>query len=118
MRYSSGPKWGSQYMLWTPAMERHFAPLYMKDPDELLPDGYHMTQSWVALCKSWNGFFMSKREGDHEYMKMYADQIRKLQKNLGLVQNEFEEDFAHEEIWEIDKEMDDNLRMQRYATTC
>lgn len=51
-------------------------------------------------------------------MKMYAGQIRKLQKNLGLEQSEFEEDFSREEILEIDREMDDDLRMQRYGTTC
>lgn len=99
-------------------MEHRFAPLNLKDPDEILPDGYHVTQTWVALCKSWNGFLKSKRDGDHEYMKMYAGQIRKLQKNLGLEQSEFEEDFSREEILEIDREMDDDLRMQRYGTTC
>jgi hypothetical protein len=118
MRYSSSPKWVGRHKLWTPAMERRFAPLNLKDPDEILPGGYHVTQTRVALCKSWNGFFWAKREGDHEYMRQYAGQIRKLQKNLDLVQSEFEEDFSREEIWEIDRENDDNIRMQRYATTC
>lgn len=118
MRYSCGPKWVGRHKLWTPAMEHRFAPLNLKDPDEILPDGYHVTQTWVALCKSWNGFLKSKRDCDHEYMKMYAGQIRKLQKNLGLEQSEFEEDFSREEILEIDREMDDDLRMQRYGTTC
>lgn len=120
MRYSSGLKWVGQHKLWTPAMERRFAPLNLKDPDEILPDGYHVTQTWVALCKSWNGFFWAKREGDHEYMKQYAIRIRKLQKNLGLVQSEFEEDFTPEELENSEEEQneEDRFRMHRYATTC
>jgi hypothetical protein len=117
MRYSTGPRWVGQHIPGTEAFLRRSMPMNLRNPDELLPDGYHVTQTWIALCKSWNGFSISKREGDHEYMKQYAGYIRKLQKNLGLSQNEFEEDFSPAELEEIDKEHDEEAQMIRYGTT-
>ena len=54
----------------------------MKDPDELLSSGYQVTQGWVALCKSWNGYLLAKRNGEREDMKQYAGQIRNIQREF------------------------------------
>lgn len=118
MRYSTGSKWSGQYFPEKPAFWR----LYMDkrwrytDTDKILKSGYTPTQAWIALCKSWNGFMLAKREGDHTNMRQYAGQIRKLQKELGLELTEFN-DFSPEELEEIDKEHDEEAQMIRYGTT-
>ena len=53
-------------------------PKEMKDPEEVLSRGYQVTQGWVALCKSWNGYLLAKRNGEREDMKQYAGQIRNI----------------------------------------
>jgi hypothetical protein len=82
--------------------------------DDLLPSGYTRIQTYIALCKSWNGFLLAKREGDHENMKQYAMQIRKLQKELGLPQSDFDI-FTPEEMQWMERESDDTLNELRYA---
>ena len=92
MRYSSGHRWAGKYDPEKPAFWRTWQNgLYSKlKPDEMLLSGYTKNQTWIALCKSWNGFLLAKREGNDAEMKQYIGQIRKLQKDLGLEQTEFD----------------------------
>lgn len=82
--------------------------------DKILRDGYTVTQTWVALCKSWNGYIIAKKNFEMEEIKRYVGQIRKLQKALGLEQIEFD-DFSQEELEEIDLEFDDEAIERRYG---
>lgn len=116
-RYSTGPKWGGKYDPYKPAFWRTYQPQYWQkklNPDEMLPSGYTVNQTWIALCKSWNGFVFAKREGDRENMKQYAMQIRTLQKELSLPQSEFDM-FTQEELMQMDINNDDTLNKLRYA---
>jgi hypothetical protein len=91
-----------------------------RDKSEMLPCGYTVTQTWIALCKSWNGFKLSKLEGEVEKMKQYAGQIRKLAKDLGYEPPDFAVNFTPEEIDEIDRKIRENSEealMIRYGTT-
>jgi hypothetical protein len=118
MRYSSGTKWAGQYDPYKPAYWRAFQDRKWRnyDQDELLPGGYTRTQTWIALCKSWNGFLLAKRECDPSNMKRYIGQIRKLQKDLGLEQTEFE-GYSPVELANIDLENDEEYIMERYGST-
>ena len=115
-RYSTGPKWGGQYDPYKPAFWRTYQPgIYKRRAyEELLPSGYGRTETWIALCKSWNGFLLAKRECDHEDMKQYAMQIRALQKDLGLPHSDFDM-FTPEEMEWMDRESDAALYELRYA---
>ncbi|MPZ08556.1 MAG: hypothetical protein GEU26_19470 [Nitrososphaeraceae archaeon] len=115
-RYSSGPKWGGQYDPYKPAFWRTYQPKYRQklNSDDLLPSGYTRNQTWIALCKSWNGFLLAKREDNHENMKQYAMQIRTLQKELGLPQSDFNM-FTPDEMEWMERESDDTLNELRYA---
>jgi hypothetical protein len=81
----------------------------------MLPCGYSKNQTWIALCKSWDGFFLAKKEGDQVEMKQYIGQIRKLQKDLGLEQTEFD-GFTPAELAEIDLGFDEDFLMDWYGT--
>jgi hypothetical protein len=115
-RYSSGPKWGGKYDRYKPAFWRTYQPQDWQklNPDDLLPSGYTRNQTWIALCKSWNGFVFAKREGDRENMKQYAMQIRTLQKELSLPQSEFDM-FTTEEMEWMERESNDTMNELRYA---
>lgn len=78
--------------------------------------GYTRNQTWIALCKSWNGFLLAKRECDYDDMRIYIGQIRKLQKDLCLEQTEFE-GYLPAELANIDLENDEEYIMERYGTT-
>jgi len=116
MRYSTGPKWSEKYNPDKPAFWRTWQPQYWKklNPDKILPSGYTRNQTYIALCKSWNGFLLAKREDNHENMKQYAMQIRKLQKELGFPQSQFDM-FTSEEMEWMERESDDTLNELRYA---
>lgn len=118
MRYSSGRKWSGQFDPQKPAFWRSYMDKRWRyvESEKLLKSGYTPTQTWIALCKSWNGFLLAKREGAHDNMRQYAGQIRKLQEDLNLEKTEFE-DFTPEELQEIDKEHDEEALMIRYGTT-
>lgn len=58
----------------------------------------------------------SQREGDHAEMRDYVGQIRRLQKDLGLEQTEFD-GYSPEELAEIDLGFDENFLMEWYGTT-
>jgi hypothetical protein len=77
--------------------------------DKILSSGYTVTQTWIALCKSWNGYIVAKKNFEIQDIKKFVGQIRKLQKQLGLEQTEFD-DFSQEEIKEIDLEFDDEYK--------
>lgn len=117
-RYSTGPKWAGQHDFEKPAFLRKMQP-ELRHPfrdDEMLPCGYSKNQTWVALCKSWNGFLLAKREGDQGEMKQYIGQIRKLQKDLGLEQTEFY-GYSPAELAAIDLSLDEDFLMDWYGTT-
>ncbi|MPZ06531.1 MAG: hypothetical protein GEU26_08950 [Nitrososphaeraceae archaeon] len=118
MRYSSGPKWGGQYDMYKPAFWRTWQPdVYRQRTDnELLPSGYGRTETWIALCKSWNEFKLAQRECDHADMKQYAMQIRSLQQDLGLPLYEFDM-FTPEEIEWLERESDMKAKEFWYATS-
>jgi hypothetical protein len=118
MRYSSGTKWGGQFDPYKPAFWRTYQSEHWKklNPDNLLPSGYTRNQTWIALSKSWNGFLLAKRECDHADLRKYIGQIRKLQKELGLKQTEFE-GYSPAELAEIDLQFDDDFLMNWYGTT-
>jgi hypothetical protein len=117
MRYSSGLKWVERYNHYKPAFWRTFQPEYLKklNPDDMLPNEYTRNQTWIALCKSWNGFLLAKREHDDDNMRHYVGQIRKLRKELGLEQGVFE-GFTPEELREIDLENDEDYLREKYGT--
>jgi hypothetical protein len=81
--------------------------------DKILSSGYTVTQTWIALCKSWNGYIVAKKNFEIQDIKKFVGQIRKLQKQLGLEQTEFD-DFSQEEIKEIDLEFDDEYKEEWY----
>lgn len=118
MRYSTGPKWAGQYDYDKPAFWRKGQPelKHLFREDEILPSGYSKNQTWVSLCKSWNGFMNAQREGDRAEMRQYVGQIRKLQKDLGLEQTQFD-GYTPEELAEIDLEFDEDFLMEWYGTT-
>jgi hypothetical protein len=118
MRYSTGLKWRGKYDPYKPAFWRTYQTEYWKkvNPDEILPSGYTRNQTWIALCKSWNGFLMAKRDCDPSDMKQYIGQIRKLQKELGLRQTEFE-GYSPAELASIDLENDEDFWMEKYGAT-
>lgn len=118
MRYSTGPKWSGKYFPEKPA----FWPSWQTEnwheprPDEILPSGYTKNQTWIALCKPWNGFLLAKRELDHADMRQFIGQIRKLQKELDLEQSEFD-GYSHAELASVDLENDEDFWMDRYGFT-
>jgi hypothetical protein len=119
MRYSSGTKWAGKYDRYKPAFWRTYQVDVSRDRKydndlEVLSNGYTVTDNWIALCKSWNGFIGAKREGDHKEMKIFAMQIRSIQKALGLPQSEFDM-FTPEEMQWMERESDDTLNELRYA---
>lgn len=118
MRYSSGPKWSGRCDYDKPAFWRTWQPelRHQFREDELLASGYSKNQAWIALCKSWNGFLNAQREGDHEEMKQYATQIRKLQGDLDLPLTEFDM-FTEEEKNAMDIENDEIIKEIWYSTT-
>lgn len=117
-RYSTGLKWNGQYDFAKPAFWRTYQPgIYKQRSDnEILPSGYGRTETWIALCKSWNGFLLAQRECDHEEMKQYAMQIRALQKDLGLPQSQFDM-FSPEEMEWMERESDIEAKELWYATS-
>ena len=52
---------------------------------------YTKGQSWGALKKAWRGYKVAKVQKNMEDMKKYAELIRTLQSELGLVQAKFPE---------------------------
>jgi hypothetical protein len=118
-RYSTGLKWSGQYFPENPAFWRthqvNWTEKY-RDKHELLSNGYSVHDNWIALCKSWNGFLIGKREDDYEKMMRYATQIRTLQKVLKLPLTEFNM-FTPEEMIEIEQNSDLDSNESRYATT-
>lgn len=118
MRYSSGPKWSGQSDVYKPAFWRKWQPelKHAFREDEMLPSGYSKNQTWIALCKSWNGFMRAQREGDHADMKQYIGQIRKLQKDLGLKQTEFD-GYSTDELAKIDLQFNEYFLIDKYGTT-
>ena len=52
---------------------------------------YTKGQSWGALKKAWRGYKVAKVQKNMEDMKKYAERIRTLQNELGLVQAKFPE---------------------------
>ncbi|MGI0042331.1 MAG: hypothetical protein ACRD47_01360 [Nitrososphaeraceae archaeon] len=117
-RYSTGPKWSGKYFPEKPAFWRSWQTENWHEPrpDEILPSGYTKNQTWIALCKSWNGFLLAQREGDHEEMKQYAMQIRALQNDLGLPQSHFDM-FSPEEVEWMERESDVEAKELWYATS-
>lgn len=118
MRYSSGPKWTNQFDPEKPAYWRTWQSKNWREPkpDEMLPSGFTVNQTWVALCKSWNGFLIAKTEFNYDDMRQYIGQIRKLQKDLGLEQTEFD-GYSPAELAKIDLENDEDFWMDKYGTT-
>ncbi|MGH9982642.1 MAG: hypothetical protein ACRD8W_01650 [Nitrososphaeraceae archaeon] len=117
-RYSTGPKWASQSNPYRPTFWRSYQDRKWHNygPDELLSSGYTRNQTWIALCKSWNGFLLAKRECDPVNMMQYIGQIRKLQKDLGLEQTEFD-GYTPTELAEIDLEFDEDFLTDWYGAT-
>jgi hypothetical protein len=52
---------------------------------------YTKGQSWGALKKAWRGYKVAKVQKNMDDMKKYAERIRTLQSELGLVQAKFPE---------------------------
>jgi len=114
VRYSSGPRWTYTYLPYKPAYYCKFMAKIRPQPeDKILSSGYTVTQTWIALCKSWNGYIVAKKNFEIQDIKKFVGQIRKLQKQLGLEQTEFD-DFSQEEIKEIDLEFDDESKEEWY----
>jgi hypothetical protein len=113
-RYSTGPRWRFTYLPYEPAYYYKFTPIIRPQvEDSILSNGHTVTQTWVAICKSWNGYIIAKKNFEMEEIRKYIGQIRKLQKELGLEQTKFD-DFSEEELVEIDLEFDDQAEEERY----
>jgi hypothetical protein len=52
---------------------------------------YSKGQTWGALKKAWRGYKVAKVQKNKEDMRKYAERIRTLQKELGLLQAKFPE---------------------------
>ena len=52
---------------------------------------YTKGQSWGALKKAWRGYKVAKVQNNRDDMKKYAERIRSLQSELGLVEEKFPE---------------------------
>jgi hypothetical protein len=52
---------------------------------------YTKGQTWGALKKAWRGYKVAKVQKNMEDMKKYAERIRTLQSELGLIQAKFPE---------------------------
>ena len=52
---------------------------------------YSKGQTWGALKKAWRGYKVAKVQKNMEDMRKYAERIRTLQSELGLVQAKFPE---------------------------
>jgi len=52
---------------------------------------YSKGQTWGALKKAWRGYKVGKIQNNEADMKKYAERIRTLQAELGLVQAKFPE---------------------------
>lgn len=65
--------------------------LYRLDERSRLMSQYTKGQSWGALKKAWRGYKVAKVQKNMEDMKKYAERIRTLQNELGLVQAKFPE---------------------------
>jgi hypothetical protein len=118
-RYSTGPKWSGKYLPEKPAFWRTYQINWTqkyRDKHELLSNGYSVHENWMALCKSWNGFLIAKREDNHENMKQYAMQIRSIEKALNLPLTKFDM-FTPQEMYEMDMESDDIIRDLWYSTS-
>ncbi|MDV3293265.1 MAG: hypothetical protein LYZ70_03250 [Nitrososphaerales archaeon] len=50
---------------------------------------YTKGQTWGALKKAWRGYKVAKIQKNMEDMRKYAERIRTLQQELGLVQAKF-----------------------------
>ena len=57
----------------------------------LMSSQYTKGQTWGALKKAWRGYKVAKVQKNMEDMKKYAERIRTLQMELGLVQAKFPE---------------------------
>lgn len=62
VRYSSGPTCRFMYLPYEPAYYSKFmSKIRLQSADKILRGGYTITQTWVALCKSWNGYIIAKK---------------------------------------------------------
>ena len=52
---------------------------------------YSKGQTWGALKKAWRGYKVAKVQKNPGDMKKYAERVRTLQKELGIVQATFPE---------------------------
>jgi hypothetical protein len=52
---------------------------------------YSKGQTWGALKKAWRGYKVAKVQNNSADMKKYAERIRTLQGELGLIQAKFPE---------------------------
>ena len=50
----------------------------------VLDDGFTVGQAYRSLKKCWIGYRIAKVDGNKEEMTIYAERIRKLQRQLGL----------------------------------
>ncbi|MER3601414.1 MAG: hypothetical protein C4339_01705 [Nitrososphaerota archaeon] len=50
---------------------------------------YTKGQTWGALKKAWKAYKIAKSQNDKQRMKLYAERIRALQKELGLQLSSF-----------------------------
>lgn len=73
VRYSSGPRWRFTYLPYEPAYYyKSMVKIRPQSEDKILRDGYTITQTWVALCKSWNGYIIAKKNFEMEELKRYV----------------------------------------------
>lgn len=56
----------------------------------ILPCGFTVGESWASLRKSWLGYKSALRNGEADRLKMYAYNINKTQKQLGIPSTDFE----------------------------
>lgn len=57
----------------------------------VVPVVYSKGESWGTLKKAWRGYKVAKVQKNTEDMKKYAERIRALQIELGLIQAKFPE---------------------------
>jgi hypothetical protein len=61
------------------------------DRDTVLDSGFTVGQTWGCLEKAWVGFRTAKRLENYSDMKLYASVIQRLEKELKIEVNDFQE---------------------------
>ena len=75
----------------------------------MLPCGYTVAQSWAAVRKAWLGFIISRNNQNFDLMSKYASIIRKVQRQLGVQQTDFDFEIDRNDLDEDEQDSDESI---------